>query len=96
MEVVLHRGSKVGSKVTDLLYLDDFKVFAASQAKLERVLKMTKGAMEDIGLHWNPNKCSVLNVRGGVPVDVPEGFKSREMVIDSLKENTIYQFVGAP
>jgi len=86
----------VGSKVTDLLYTDDLKVFAASQTKFERVLKMTKGAMEDIGLQWNPKKCSVLNARRGVPVDVPEGFKPGEMVIDSLKENTTYRFLGAP
>ena len=49
------------------------KVFAASQAKLNTVLKMTKEAMEDIGLQWNPKKCNVLNVRRGVPVDIPEG-----------------------
>ena len=41
-------------------------------------------------------RSSVLNVRGGVPVDVPEGFKSGEMVIDSLKENTTDRFLGAP
>ena len=40
--------------------------------------------MEDIGLQWNPKKCNVLNVRRGVLVDVPEGFKSGVMVIDSL------------
>ena len=85
----------VGSKVTNLLYID-LKVFAASQAKLDRVLKMTKEAMEDIGLQWNPKKCNVLNVRRGVPVDVPEGFKSGEMVIDSLEEDTTYRFLGAP
>ena len=67
-----------------------------SQAKLDRVLKMTKEAMEDIGLQWNPKRCNVLNVRRGVPVDVPEGFKSGETVIDSLKEDTTYRFLGAP
>ena len=61
----------VGSKVTNLLYIDDFKVFVASQAKLNIVLKMTKEAMQDIGLQWNPKKCNVLNVRRGVPVDIP-------------------------
>ena len=60
----------------------------ASQAKLNIVLKMTKEAMEDIGLQWNPKKCNVLNVRRGVPVDIPEGFKSGKTVIDSLKEDT--------
>ena len=87
---------QVGYKVTDLLYTDDLKVFVASQAKLDRVLKMTKEVMEDIGWQWNPKKCNVLNGRRGVPVDVPEGFKSGEMVTNSLKEDTIYHFLGAP
>ena len=60
------------------------------------ILKMTKEAMEDIGLQWNPKKCNVLNVRRGVPVDIPEGFKSGETLIDSLKEDTTYRFLGAP
>ena len=57
---------------------------------------MTKEAMEDVGLQWNPNKCNVLNVRKGVPVDVPEGFKSGEMVRDSLKGDATYRFLGTP
>ena len=68
----------------------------ASQAKLDRVLKMTKEVMQDISWQWNPKKCNVLNVRKGVPVDVPEGFKSGEMVTNSLKEDTISGFLRAP
>ena len=41
----------IGVKVTYLLYIDDLKVFAASESKLNRVLKETRGAMQDIGLH---------------------------------------------
>ena len=52
--------------------------------------------MENVGLQWNPKKCDVLNVRKGVPVDVPEGFKSGEMVIYSLKGDATYRFLGAP
>ena len=50
----------------------------------------TKKAMVGISLQWNPKICNVLNVRRGVLIDVPEGFKSEEMVIDSLKEDTNY------
>ena len=38
-------------KVTDLLCRDDLKVFAASESKLNRVLKECSGAMQKIGLH---------------------------------------------
>ena len=37
-------------------------------------------------MQWNSKKCNVLKVRRGVPVDVPEGFNSGKMVIDSLQE----------
>ena len=57
---------------------------------------MTKEAMEDVGLQWNPQKCNVLNVRRSVAVDIPEGFKSGDMVIDSLKGDATYWFLGAP
>ena len=53
-------GSKVTNLLTNLLYIDDLKVFAASQAKLNIVLKVTKEAVEDIGLQWNPKKCLSL------------------------------------
>ena len=36
----------IGAKITDLLYVDDLKVYAASEGKLERVLRdMTRVAM---------------------------------------------------
>ena len=37
-----------------LLYVDDLKVFAASESKLNTVLRATSDDMLDIGLHWNP------------------------------------------
>ena len=46
-----------------MLYVDDMKVFAASQSKLDRVLKVTKTAVEDIGVIWNENKCSIAHIR---------------------------------
>ena len=56
----------IGSKITDLLYIDDLNIFAASQTKLATVMKSTQTAMKDMGLRWNPKKCSVLHVQRGV------------------------------
>ena len=47
----------IGAKITDLLYVDDLKVYAASEGKLKRVLTGTRVAMEDVGLQWNKKKC---------------------------------------
>ena len=56
----------IEGKITHLLYVDDMKVFAASKSKLDRVLKVTKTAMEDIGLIWNGKKCSIAHIKKGV------------------------------
>ena len=41
------------AKVTDLLFIDDLKVFAQSQTKLNKVLMSTQEALKDIGLQWS-------------------------------------------
>ena len=56
----------ISARVTDLLYTDDLKVFAAHESKLNRVLELTQAAMEDIGLQWNPRKCAVVHIKRGV------------------------------
>lgn len=35
----------INSKVTGILYIDDLKIFAASESKLARVIKMVKSSM---------------------------------------------------
>ena len=84
------------SKIPHLLYIDDLKVFAASEAKLNRVLKMAKVMMGDVGLQWNPKKCNVLHVRSGVQLWNPEGCMVGQTTIDCLKEDSHYRFLGAP
>ena len=46
----------ISVKETDLLYIDDLKIFASSESKLNHVMESTKSAMEDVGLQWNPKK----------------------------------------
>ena len=40
----------ISVKVIDLLYIDDLKMFASSESKLNRVMESTKSAMEDVRL----------------------------------------------
>ena len=85
----------LSTKVTDLLYIDDLKIYAASEKKLNTVLRSTRGKMQDIGLQWNPKKCSVVHVKRGVKVEHVEGVKFDESsVIQCLKEGKQYKFLG--
>ena len=63
------------------LIIDDLKVFAASESKLNRVLKETTGAMQDIGLHWNQKKCSVVHVKRGAQVLDESGMRMDEKTL---------------
>ena len=79
------------------IYIDDLKIFAASESKLNGVLTSMKTAMEDIGLQWNLKKCSVVHMKRGVQVCDESNLKlSQTMVITSLKEGRQYMFTRVP
>ena len=81
-------------KVTDILYIDDVEVFASSERKLNRVLKETRGAMQDVGLHWNKKKCSVVQVKTGAQVlDEPGMRMDEKTTITALGEGKHYKFL---
>ena len=83
------------SKVTHLLYVDDLKVFAASESKLNTVLRATSDAILDIGRHWNPKKCSVIHIRKGKQIENSADLKLDEStLVQSLKTGSSYKFLG--
>ena len=54
----------IGTAVTDLLYIDHLKIFAASESKLSSVMNSVMAAMEDVGFISNPKKCAVAQFKG--------------------------------
>ena len=83
------------AKVTDLLYIDDLKIFASSECKLNRVMTSTKTAMGDIGLKWNPNKCAVVHVRRGVHTHDASRLRLDDSArVPDLEEGKQYKFLG--
>ncbi|PFX32844.1 Retrovirus-related Pol polyprotein from type-1 retrotransposable element R2 [Stylophora pistillata] len=91
-----YRMSKpINSKVTGLVYIDDIKIFAASESKLERVMKMVKSSMEDVGLQWNLKRCAVARVKRGVQVTAFSGGRVVESTrIPCLDDGERYKFLG--
>ena len=66
---------QINTKITDLLYVDDLKVYAASETKLKVALREVQAAMGDIGLLWNEKKCAVVNVKRGCLQELAPGLK---------------------
>ena len=80
--------------MTHLLYIDDLKIFAASVPKLNTVIKSARSATQDIGLDWNPKKCSVVHIKRGVIVEDAESLAFDEAsVIKCLEEGDQYKFL---
>ena len=74
--------------------MDDRKVFAASESKLNTVLRATSNAMLDIGLHWNPKKCGVIHLRKGKQIENAADLKLDEYtLVKSLKTGSSYTFL---
>ena len=85
----------INTKITDLSYVDDLKVYAASEAKLKVVLREVQAAMGDIGLLWNERKCTVVNAKRGCLQDLAPGLKiGKQQLIKSLTEDSQYKFLG--
>ena len=59
---LLTQRSRISYKLTILNF------FLASVTRLNRVMETTRSAMENVGLQWNPKKCSVVHGKRGVQV----------------------------
>ena len=86
----------IGTTVTDLLYIDDLKISAASESKLSSVMNSMRPAMEDVGLIWNPKKCAVAHFKRGVRVADSTGLLRSEgnVKIPTLEDGEQYKFLG--
>ena len=77
----------INGKITHLLYIDDMKIYAASEAAM--------AAMADIGLDFNEKKCAIAHVKRGVLDSRPNSTHVGEsQIIESLKEGENYKFLG--
>ena len=56
---------------------------------------MVKSSMEDVGLQWNPKKCTVAHVKRGVQVTGVSGGRVVESTrIPCLDDGEQYKFLG--
>ena len=65
------------------MYIEDLKVFAASESKLRRVLRSVKDDIECVGLKWNEKKSAVAHVK----ID-------NAKATSCLEEGGYYKFLG--
>ena len=85
----------ISTKITHLLYIEDIKLFAASEDKVKRVMTVAKNGMESTGLKWNKKKCAVINVKRGQVEQGSGNMKIADLKpIKSLDQHNTYKFLG--
>ena len=85
----------MSTKTTHLLYIDDMKLFAASENNLKRVMTVAKNGMESTGLKWNEKKCAVIHVKRGQVEQGSGDMKIADLKpIKSLDQHNTYKFLG--
>ena len=50
-------------KVSNLLYMDDLKVYAKSEIELEKCCALIKEFSADISMTFGLDKCAVINIK---------------------------------
>ena len=85
----------INAKITDVLYIDDSKVYAQSESRLSCVLKDTNSCMNDVGLQLNPKKSNASIVKRGEMKHEISGIKvSDTVMVQPLEEDSQYKFLG--
>ncbi|KAL0274582.1 UNVERIFIED_CONTAM: hypothetical protein PYX00_002681 [Menopon gallinae] len=79
--------------VSHLLYMDDIKLYAPSQKKLERLIVLTECFSKDIGMSFGIDKCRNQCIRSGVlqPGDIA---LTDGDVIPHLEDGDAYKYLG--
>ena len=85
----------ISTKITHLLYIDDMKLFAASENKLKRVMTVAKNGMESTDLKWNVKKCAAIHLKRGQVEQGSGDMKTADFrPIKSLDQHNTYEFLG--
>ena len=58
-------------KVSNLLYMDDLKVYAKSETEMEKCRALIKELSDDICMKFDLDKCEVIHIKKGKGTHLP-------------------------
>jgi hypothetical protein len=68
------------TKISNLIYMDDFKLIAKSEEELQRQIQTVKNFSDDIHTEFGLEKCATIALKRGKPIS------SQNLVIDNNRE----------
>ena len=86
--------SKSQEKINYLMYMDDIKLFARNEKKLENLIQSVRIYSQDIGMEFSREKCTMLVKKSGKR-HMTEGVElPSQVVIIMLVEKETYKYLG--
>ena len=81
-------------KITQTVFIDDRKMFPASDKKLYPALQSTNVCIAGLNMEWGIEKCAVMNVKRGILDDESVAKLNDSTTIRSVDNNRPYKFLG--
>lgn len=75
-------------------YMDDLKIYAASEFALQNQLEIIKMFSEGIKMEFGIEKCAYLHMRRGVIQDTPSGTLTDVSEFGVLSPEETYNYLG--
>nr|CAI5864221.1 unnamed protein product [Callosobruchus analis] len=89
------RNQKVDQhRINHLLYMDDIKLYAATEVQLRELIRITEACTSDIGMEFGLNKCKVLHVNRGQWINHPEHEIVNGQALDNIDKDETYKYLG--
>ena len=80
--------------INHLLFMDDLKLYASSDAELSQLLQVVHTFSKDIGMKFGIDKCAKCSLRSGIKVSTENIRLDQETEIRDLEEQEIYKYLG--
>ena len=81
------------NKINHLLFMDDLKLYAESEEKLDQLINAVYEFSADIGMDFGLDKCSKCTIRKGKKV-AANNIQLNEGTIEDLAQDTTYKYLG--
>nr|CAH7762385.1 unnamed protein product [Callosobruchus chinensis] len=81
-------------KINHLLYMDDIKLYAATEVQLRELLRITEVCTSDVRMEFGMSKCKALHINKGQWKNHPKQEIVAGQTLDNMDKNETYKYLG--
>lgn len=86
--------NRVKHTINHMLYMDDIKIYAATQIQMRGLLKITEEITTDMGMQFGIDKCRMLHIERGKWKDESSTETLNNEILYHMQINKTYKYLG--